>query len=130
MIHKAQGAPNQECMDLTRFQELVFEKKTLHKSSCERTMPVETGFNYTNSALLILLWCFPAVPRQSSQTVPLLCVVVQPLKPSPSFASAGSPSKAVSTMSLSVRPSRRVISRSITRSQSFAGVNSHDKPYR
>ncbi|XP_014004539.1 rho family-interacting cell polarization regulator 1 isoform X4 [Salmo salar] len=33
-------------------------------------------------------------------------------------------------MSLSVRPSRRVISRSITRSQSFAGVNSHDKPYR
>ncbi|XP_014004537.1 rho family-interacting cell polarization regulator 1 isoform X3 [Salmo salar] len=42
----------------------------------------------------------------------------------------GSPSKAVSTMSLSVRPSRRVISRSITRSQSFAGVNSHDKPYR
>lgn len=42
----------------------------------------------------------------------------------------GSPSKAVSTMSLSVRPTRRVISRSITRSQSFAGVNSHDKPYR
>uniref|UniRef100_A0A674B777 RHO family interacting cell polarization regulator 1 n=1 Tax=Salmo trutta TaxID=8032 RepID=A0A674B777_SALTR len=33
-------------------------------------------------------------------------------------------------MSLSVRPSRRVISRSITRSQSFAGVNSYDKPYR
>uniref|UniRef100_A0A8C8H688 FAM65 N-terminal domain-containing protein n=1 Tax=Oncorhynchus tshawytscha TaxID=74940 RepID=A0A8C8H688_ONCTS len=50
--------------------------------------------------------------------------------PSPSFASAGSPSRAVSTMSLSVRPSRRVISRSITRSQSFAGVNSYDKPYR
>ncbi|KAJ8281158.1 hypothetical protein GJAV_G00064200 [Gymnothorax javanicus] len=42
----------------------------------------------------------------------------------------GSPSRAVSTMSLSVRPSRRVLSRSITRSQSFAGVNSHDKPYR
>uniref|UniRef100_A0A8C7QFP3 RHO family interacting cell polarization regulator 1 n=1 Tax=Oncorhynchus mykiss TaxID=8022 RepID=A0A8C7QFP3_ONCMY len=41
-----------------------------------------------------------------------------------------SPSRAVSTMSLSVRPSRRVISRSITRSQSFAGVNSYDKPYR
>uniref|UniRef100_A0A8C8H7L0 FAM65 N-terminal domain-containing protein n=1 Tax=Oncorhynchus tshawytscha TaxID=74940 RepID=A0A8C8H7L0_ONCTS len=40
------------------------------------------------------------------------------------------PSRAVSTMSLSVRPSRRVISRSITRSQSFAGVNSYDKPYR
>uniref|UniRef100_A0A674B6H3 RHO family interacting cell polarization regulator 1 n=1 Tax=Salmo trutta TaxID=8032 RepID=A0A674B6H3_SALTR len=38
--------------------------------------------------------------------------------------------RAVSTMSLSVRPSRRVISRSITRSQSFAGVNSYDKPYR
>ncbi|KAJ8417920.1 hypothetical protein AAFF_G00227630 [Aldrovandia affinis] len=33
-------------------------------------------------------------------------------------------------MSLSVRPSRRILSRSITRSQSFAGVNSHDKPYR
>ncbi|MBN3311023.1 rho family-interacting cell polarization regulator 1 isoform X2 [Amia ocellicauda] len=34
-------------------------------------------------------------------------------------------------MSLSVRPTRRVLSRSITRSQSFAGVNStHDKPYR
>ncbi|XP_035275742.1 rho family-interacting cell polarization regulator 1 isoform X1 [Anguilla anguilla] len=42
----------------------------------------------------------------------------------------GSPSRAVSTMSLSVRPSRRILSRSITRSQSFAGVNSHDKPYR
>uniref|UniRef100_A0A8C7C9Q2 RHO family interacting cell polarization regulator 1 n=2 Tax=Oncorhynchus kisutch TaxID=8019 RepID=A0A8C7C9Q2_ONCKI len=42
----------------------------------------------------------------------------------------GSPSRAVSTMSLSVRTSRRVISRSITRSQSFAGVNSYDKPYR
>ncbi|KAM9569295.1 rho family-interacting cell polarization regulator 1-like isoform 5-T5 [Salvelinus alpinus] len=33
-------------------------------------------------------------------------------------------------MSLSMRPSRRVLSRSITRSQSFAGVNSYDKPYR
>ncbi|KAJ8335612.1 hypothetical protein SKAU_G00389540 [Synaphobranchus kaupii] len=43
---------------------------------------------------------------------------------------AGSPSRAVSTMSLSVRPSRRILSRSITRSQSFAGVNSHDKHYR
>ncbi|KAK6318283.1 hypothetical protein J4Q44_G00115740 [Coregonus suidteri] len=42
----------------------------------------------------------------------------------------GSPSRAVSTMSLSLRTSRRVISRSITRSQSFAGVNSYDKPYR
>uniref|UniRef100_A0A8C7IK07 RHO family interacting cell polarization regulator 1 n=1 Tax=Oncorhynchus kisutch TaxID=8019 RepID=A0A8C7IK07_ONCKI len=29
-----------------------------------------------------------------------------------------------------MRPSRRVLSRSITRSQSFAGVNSYDKPYR
>ncbi|XP_014004536.1 rho family-interacting cell polarization regulator 1 isoform X2 [Salmo salar] len=48
----------------------------------------------------------------------------------PTVIKLGSPSKAVSTMSLSVRPSRRVISRSITRSQSFAGVNSHDKPYR
>uniref|UniRef100_A0A8C2AAB6 RHO family interacting cell polarization regulator 1 n=1 Tax=Cyprinus carpio TaxID=7962 RepID=A0A8C2AAB6_CYPCA len=38
------------------------------------------------------------------------------------------PSKAVSTMSLSVRPTRRVLARSITRSQSFAGVN--DKSYR
>ncbi|XP_060779927.1 rho family-interacting cell polarization regulator 1 isoform X2 [Neoarius graeffei] len=42
----------------------------------------------------------------------------------------GSPSRSVSTMSLSVRPTRRVLARSITRSQSFAGVNSHDKPYR
>uniref|UniRef100_A0A8C9TFV2 RHO family interacting cell polarization regulator 1 n=1 Tax=Scleropages formosus TaxID=113540 RepID=A0A8C9TFV2_SCLFO len=42
----------------------------------------------------------------------------------------GSPSRTVSTMSLTVRPTRRVLSRSITRSQSFAGVNSHDKPYR
>uniref|UniRef100_A0A8C7IK45 RHO family interacting cell polarization regulator 1 n=1 Tax=Oncorhynchus kisutch TaxID=8019 RepID=A0A8C7IK45_ONCKI len=43
---------------------------------------------------------------------------------------AGLPSRAVSSMSLSMRPSRRVLSRSITRSQSFAGVNSYDKPYR
>ncbi|XP_072550752.1 rho family-interacting cell polarization regulator 1 isoform X2 [Salminus brasiliensis] len=42
----------------------------------------------------------------------------------------GSPSRAVSTMSLSVRPTRRVLARSITRSQSFAGVNSYDKHYR
>ncbi|XP_073706534.1 rho family-interacting cell polarization regulator 1 isoform X2 [Garra rufa] len=42
----------------------------------------------------------------------------------------GSPSKAVSTMSLSVRPTRRVVARSITRSQSFAGVNSYDKSFR
>nr|XP_055029740.1 rho family-interacting cell polarization regulator 1 isoform X4 [Misgurnus anguillicaudatus] len=41
-----------------------------------------------------------------------------------------SPSKATSTMSLSVRPTRRVLSRSITRSQSFAGVNSYDKSFR
>ncbi|KAG9336974.1 hypothetical protein JZ751_029992 [Albula glossodonta] len=47
-----------------------------------------------------------------------------------SVRGSGSPSRAVSTMSLSVRPSRRILSRSITRSQSFAGVNSHDKPYR
>uniref|UniRef100_A0A8C1IAH7 Protein FAM65A-like n=1 Tax=Cyprinus carpio TaxID=7962 RepID=A0A8C1IAH7_CYPCA len=33
-------------------------------------------------------------------------------------------------MSLSVRPRRRVVARSITRSQSFAGVNSYDKSYR
>ncbi|TSS72706.1 Rho family-interacting cell polarization regulator 1 [Bagarius yarrelli] len=33
-------------------------------------------------------------------------------------------------MSLSVRPTRRVLAKSITRSQSFAGVNSHDKLYR
>uniref|UniRef100_A0A672S824 Protein FAM65A-like n=1 Tax=Sinocyclocheilus grahami TaxID=75366 RepID=A0A672S824_SINGR len=33
-------------------------------------------------------------------------------------------------MSLSVRPTRRVVARSITRSQSFAGVNSYDKSYR
>ncbi|XP_060733836.1 rho family-interacting cell polarization regulator 1 isoform X1 [Tachysurus vachellii] len=42
----------------------------------------------------------------------------------------GSPSRSVSTMSLSVRPTRRVLARSITRSQSFAGVNSQDKLYR
>ncbi|XP_053479144.1 rho family-interacting cell polarization regulator 1 isoform X1 [Ictalurus furcatus] len=42
----------------------------------------------------------------------------------------GSPSRSLSTMSLSVRPTRRVLARSITRSQSFAGVNSHDKLYR
>ncbi|XP_065139260.1 rho family-interacting cell polarization regulator 1 isoform X3 [Paramisgurnus dabryanus] len=42
----------------------------------------------------------------------------------------GSPSRATSTMSLSVRPTRRVLSRSITRSQSFAGVNSYDKSFR
>ncbi|XP_053090804.1 rho family-interacting cell polarization regulator 1 isoform X1 [Pangasianodon hypophthalmus] len=45
-------------------------------------------------------------------------------------ADPGSPSRSVSTMSLSVRPTRRVLTRSITRSQSFAGVNSHDKLYR
>uniref|UniRef100_A0A8B9LKN7 RHO family interacting cell polarization regulator 1 n=1 Tax=Astyanax mexicanus TaxID=7994 RepID=A0A8B9LKN7_ASTMX len=42
----------------------------------------------------------------------------------------GSPSRSASTMSLSVRPTRRVLSRPITRSQSFAGVNSYDKHYR
>ncbi|XP_059191129.1 rho family-interacting cell polarization regulator 1 [Centropristis striata] len=42
----------------------------------------------------------------------------------------GSPSRALSTMSLSVRPARRLTSRSITRSQSFTGVNTYDKPYR
>ncbi|KAF5907650.1 rho family-interacting cell polarization regulator 1 isoform X2, partial [Clarias magur] len=41
-----------------------------------------------------------------------------------------SPSRSLSTMSLSVRPTRRVLTRSISRSQSFAGVNSHDKLYR
>ncbi|XP_068595074.1 rho family-interacting cell polarization regulator 1-like [Brachionichthys hirsutus] len=42
----------------------------------------------------------------------------------------GSPSRTLSTMSLSIRPVRRPTSRSITRSQSFTGVNSYDKPYR
>ncbi|XP_070763464.1 rho family-interacting cell polarization regulator 1 [Enoplosus armatus] len=42
----------------------------------------------------------------------------------------GSPSRALSTMSLSVRPVRRLTSRAITRSQSFTGVNTYDKPYR
>ncbi|MEQ2291713.1 Rho -interacting cell polarization regulator 1, partial [Ameca splendens] len=42
----------------------------------------------------------------------------------------GSPSRTLSTMSLSVRPVRRVTSRSITRSQSFTGVNTQDRPYR
>ncbi|XP_007577801.1 protein FAM65B isoform X4 [Poecilia formosa] len=42
----------------------------------------------------------------------------------------GSPSRTLSTMSLSVRPVRRITSRSITRSQSFTGVNTQEKPYR
>ncbi|KAK5902832.1 hypothetical protein CesoFtcFv8_008051 [Champsocephalus esox] len=42
----------------------------------------------------------------------------------------GGPSRALSTMSLSVRPARRLTSRSITRSQSFTGVNTNDTPYR
>ncbi|XP_074487708.1 rho family-interacting cell polarization regulator 1 isoform X1 [Sebastes fasciatus] len=42
----------------------------------------------------------------------------------------GSPSRTLSTMSLSVRPARRLTSRSITRSQSFTGVNTYDKQYR
>ncbi|XP_021167391.2 rho family-interacting cell polarization regulator 1 isoform X2 [Fundulus heteroclitus] len=42
----------------------------------------------------------------------------------------GSPSRTLSTMSLSVRPVRRIMSRSITRSQSFTGVNTQDRPYR
>ncbi|XP_044213513.1 rho family-interacting cell polarization regulator 1 isoform X1 [Thunnus albacares] len=42
----------------------------------------------------------------------------------------GSPSRTLSTMSLSVRPARRLTSRSITRSQSFTGVNTYDKSYR
>ncbi|TNN38896.1 Protein FAM65A [Liparis tanakae] len=42
----------------------------------------------------------------------------------------GSPSRTLSTMSLSVRPARRLNTRSITRSQSFAGVNTSDKTYR
>ncbi|KAM9753699.1 rho family-interacting cell polarization regulator 1 [Menidia menidia] len=42
----------------------------------------------------------------------------------------GSPSRALSTMSLSVRPVRRLSSRAITRSQSFTGVNTQDRPYR
>uniref|UniRef100_A0A8D3CMA2 RHO family interacting cell polarization regulator 1 n=1 Tax=Scophthalmus maximus TaxID=52904 RepID=A0A8D3CMA2_SCOMX len=41
-----------------------------------------------------------------------------------------SPSRALSTMSLSARPVRRLTSRSISRSQSFTGVNTYDKPYR
>ncbi|KAM7396097.1 hypothetical protein PAMP_019166 [Pampus punctatissimus] len=43
---------------------------------------------------------------------------------------SGSPSRTLSTMSLSVRPVRRLTCRSITRSQSFTGVNTYDKPYR
>ncbi|XP_023204482.1 rho family-interacting cell polarization regulator 1 isoform X1 [Xiphophorus maculatus] len=42
----------------------------------------------------------------------------------------GSPSRTLSTMSLSVRPVRRITSRSITRSQSFTGVNIQERPYR
>ncbi|XP_017289412.1 rho family-interacting cell polarization regulator 1 isoform X2 [Kryptolebias marmoratus] len=42
----------------------------------------------------------------------------------------GSSMRTLSTMSLSVRPVRRVTSRSITRSQSFTGVNIQEKAYR
>lgn len=42
----------------------------------------------------------------------------------------GSPSRTLSTMSLSVRPVRRLAAKSVTRSQSFTGVNTYDKPYR
>ncbi|XP_026166990.1 rho family-interacting cell polarization regulator 1 isoform X2 [Mastacembelus armatus] len=42
----------------------------------------------------------------------------------------GNPSRALSTMSLSVRPVRRLTSRPISRSQSFTGVNTYDKHYR
>lgn len=42
----------------------------------------------------------------------------------------GSPSRTLSTMSLSVRPVRRITSRSITRSQSFTGVNTQDRSHR
>uniref|UniRef100_A0A7N6BSP4 FAM65 N-terminal domain-containing protein n=1 Tax=Anabas testudineus TaxID=64144 RepID=A0A7N6BSP4_ANATE len=54
------------------------------------------------------------------------------LKPSslPGHALPGSPSRTLSTMSLSVRPVRRLTSKSITRSQSFTGVNTYDKSYR
>ncbi|KAK9517324.1 hypothetical protein VZT92_025206 [Zoarces viviparus] len=45
-------------------------------------------------------------------------------------AYGGSPSRTLSTMSLSVRPARRLTSRSITRSQSYTGVNTYDKAYR
>lgn len=44
---------------------------------------------------------------------------------------AGRPSRSHSTMSLSVRPQRRVLVTKINRSQSFAGVNSSgDRPFR
>ncbi|KAM9854287.1 rho family-interacting cell polarization regulator 1 [Aulostomus maculatus] len=45
-------------------------------------------------------------------------------------APLGGPSRALSTMSLSGCPVRRPNSRSITRSQSFTGVNTYDKTYR
>lgn len=54
----------------------------------------------------------------------------QPIDGSSPPLCAGSPSRSLSTMSLSVRPTRRLTSRSITRSQSFTGVNTHDKTYR
>lgn len=45
--------------------------------------------------------------------------------------SPGRPSRSHSTMSLSVRPQRRVLVTKINRSQSFAGVNSSaDRPFR
>uniref|UniRef100_A0A671XQD1 RHO family interacting cell polarization regulator 1 n=1 Tax=Sparus aurata TaxID=8175 RepID=A0A671XQD1_SPAAU len=42
----------------------------------------------------------------------------------------GRPSRTLSTMSLAARPVRRLTSGSITRSQSFTGVNTNDKSYR
>lgn len=42
------------------------------------------------------------------------------------WLSTGGPSKTLSTMSLSVRPVK-ALSKSITRSQSFNGVNTYDK---
>ncbi|XP_041124129.1 rho family-interacting cell polarization regulator 1-like isoform X2 [Polyodon spathula] len=68
--------------------------------------------------------------RKAIRSLRILSRTVLLLLRSKRHSDGGRPSRAVSTMSLSVRPSRRITSSSISRSQSFAGVNSSDKHYR
>lgn len=75
----------------------------------------------------------PWVPFPSwSQWQPCLHVFPHPAAGDPALSCpAGRPSRSHSTMSLSVRPQRRVLVTKINRSQSFAGVNSTaDRPFR
>lgn len=75
------------------------------------------------------------IRQKSSQTggrsETTACLHAVSLLHSGALSFTGSPSRTLSTMSLAVRPVRRPTSTSITRSQSFTGVNSTDKlPYR